>query len=611
MKSSAVATILVLFMLLLVAIAGFVFLIQGGVRLRDEAREIQAGNERLQAEVAAVELELSSAVATREATAAALATAESENVLLEGQLVESEQAREEMEAEADELSAQADGLREELAQAQQEAQAQLPIARIVTPRDGDTLPIDQPVEIVLVASDAAGLVSLSLAVDGERYTNFPVDGETLYAQTLTWPAPEEEGEHTFTIEATNLNGVDSEPQSITVQLEDTEARNAAIRARVEANVLELRGLPLLTPITPTVLTRDELRRRLIEENAAEITPEEARADALELSVLDFIEPDYDLYGTLIDVQSEGILGFYDPDTAEFVVVNDGALLDAPAQWTHAHEFVHALQDQHYDLDALSDDSLDSEARAAVRALAEGEARLVQFLYLTQGDYFTDEEVDEILAEIDGADNSFLDDIPPVLASNLAFPYNSGSRFVDALYRDGGFAAIDAAWANPPRSTEHILHPDRYLDGDAPQDVALPPLEGVLGPGWERIEDNIMGEFLLREYLDQQLSATVAERAAMGWGGDRYHVYWNEATDGLVLALRLVWDTATDATQFADAYPDYPRGLYGVEPAPQPDGSVCWQRGDVICFRQVDGESLVVRAPDVTTAAAVLAAIGAS
>jgi hypothetical protein len=234
--------------------------------------------------------------------------------------------------------------------------------------------------------------------------------------------------------------------------------------------------------------------------------------------------------------------------------------------------------------------------------------LVQFLYLAERDYFTPDEVDAIVNDSAQPDDSILDEYPPVLINNLAFPYVSGSRFVGELYRVGGFAAIDAAWANPPQSTEHILHPERYRAGDAPQLVALAPLTDTLGVGWQEIENNVMGEFFLREYLDQQLPATTAARAALGWGGDRYTVYWNEATGGLVLALRLVWDTAADAAEFAAAYADYPAGLFDVAPQTQPDGSTCWQGKDVICFRQVDGESFVVRAPDVGTAAAVLAAL---
>ena len=595
-------------MLLLVAAAGFVFLLQGGLRLRNEARDIAAANETLRAEVAAAELELASEVATREAVVAALATAESDNLIIKEELVASQQALDSATAQVDELTGEADGLRDTLAQLQAEAQARRPVARIVTPLDGATLPVGRPASIVLVAGDAVGLTSLTLEVDGQSFGDYPLDGETLYARTLNWPAPDEEGEHTFTVTTININGVASQPQTITVTVQDTEARNAALRAEVEANVIELRGLPLLSPITPVVLSRDALRDRLATEAAAETTPEEARADVLELSAFDFLEPDYDLYAAQLQLQSDGILGFYDPETAEFVVVSDGALLDAPTLYTHAHEFVHALQDQHYDLEALTDEALDSEAQAAVRALAEGEASLVQYLYLAERDYFTPDEVDVIVNDSAQTDDSFLDEYPPVLINNLAFPYVSGSRFVGELYRAGGFAAIDAAWANPPQSTEHILHPERYRAGDAPQIVALAPLTDTLGVGWQEIENNVMGEFFLREYLDQQLPATTAARAALGWGGDRYAVYWNEATGGLVMALRAVWDTPADAAEFAAAYADYPAGLFDVAPQTQADGSTCWVGDDAICFRQVEEESFVVRAPDVATAGAVLAAL---
>ena len=116
MKSSAIATILILLMLLLVAAAGFVFLLQGGLRLRNEARDIAAANETLRAEVAAAELELASEVATREAVVAALATAESDNLIIKEELVASQQALDSATAQVDELTGEADGLRDTLAQ---------------------------------------------------------------------------------------------------------------------------------------------------------------------------------------------------------------------------------------------------------------------------------------------------------------------------------------------------------------------------------------------------------------------------------------------------------------------------------------------------------------
>jgi hypothetical protein len=612
MKSSpSTVTVLILIMLLMVVAAGFVFLFQAELRFRDHLRALTADNEALHANQANLELEMSGAVATRDALAADLAAAEGDTRLLEGQLVESQQTVDELTGQVATLTADIDDLTADLTTLEGEQQTRPPVARIVTPVEGETLPISQPVEIVLVASDATGLASLTLDVNGRRFTTYTLDGERLYAQTLDWDAPADEGEVVFTVSAVNLNNVRSEPHSIVVSLTDTDARNAAIRSVVEANVTELRGLEPLAPIEPVVLTRDELRERVESDFATDTTPEESQADVLELSAFDFLGRDYDLYTALVTLQSEGILGFYDPETAEFVVVNDGALLDPAAQWTHAHEFVHALQDQYYDLDALSDESLDSEARAAVRALAEGEAELVQYLYLFESGYFTESEAEAILNDPEQTDGGFLRDFPPVLVNDLAFPYTEGVEFVIDLYREGGFEAIDAAWANLPRSTEHILHPERYRAGDLPQLVTLVPLTDTLGAGWELLDEDILGEFYLRQYLDQQLPTATVNRVATGWGGDRYAIYWNAADAALVMALRLVWDTPADALEFAQAYPAYPAALFAAEGEGQTDGTTCWTGDDVICFRQVDGESLIARAPDSATALAVLQTLQAA
>jgi len=609
MKSSpSTVTVLILIMLLMVVAAGFVFLFQAELRFRDHLRVLTADNEALRANQANLELEMSGAVAARDALAADLAAAEGDTRLLEGQLVESQQTVDELTGQVATLTADIDDLTADLTTLEGEQQTRPPVARIVTPVEEETLPISQPVEIVLVASDATGLASLTLDVNGRRFTTYTLDGEKLYAQTLDWDAPADEGDVVFTVSAVNLNNVRSEPHSIVVSLTDTDARNAAIRSVVEANVTELRGLEPLAPIEPVVLTRDELRERVESDFATDTTPEESQADVLELSAFDFLGRDYDLYTALVTLQSEGILGFYDPETAEFVVVNDGALLDPAAQWTHAHEFVHALQDQYYDLDALSDETLDSEARAAVRALAEGEAELVQYLYLFEGGYFTESEAEAILNDPEQTDGGFLRDFPPVLVNDLAFPYTDGVEFVIDLYREGGFEAIDAAWANLPRSTEHILHPERYRAGDLPQLVTLAPLTDTLGAGWELLDEDILGEFYLRQYLDQQLPTATVNRVATGWGGDRYAIYWNEADAALVMALRLVWDTPADALEFAQAYPAYPAALFAAEGESQPDGTTCWTADEVICFRQVEGESLIARAPDSTTALAVLQAL---
>jgi hypothetical protein len=187
-----------------------------------------------------------------------------------------------------------------------------------------------------------------------------------------------------------------------------------------------------------------------------------------------------------------------------------------------------------------------------------------------------------------------------------FPYIEGVAFVEALYMLDGFDAVDQAWDDPPQSTEHILHPQRYLDGDSPQVVSLVPLTDTLGAGWQLIDEDIVGEFYLREYLDQQLESRAVEIAATGWGGDRYAIYWNDDAESIVMLLRLAWDTAADGDEFFNAYQEYPGGLFGSKSRKQPDGGLCWVGDDVLCLYRFDGDTIISRAPDLELAAAIAA-----
>lgn len=388
---------------------------------------------------------------------------------------------------------------------------------------------------------------------------------------------------------------------------ETDA-SGEVREQIEDNVTELRGLPQLDEVELTSLTPDQLRERLEADFTEDYSPEEARFDVLALSAFDFLERDFDLYNFTIDLLTEQVAGFYDPETDEFVVISSAASFGALEQFTYAHEFVHALQDQHFQLDLLSDETLDAEAAFAVRALAEGDATLAQTLYISEG-YFTQEQLLEIITSVGELDSTIFNNAPPVLAHELEFPYTTGLAFVQALYAQGGYAAVDAAWEDLPQSTEQIIHPEQYLSGDAPQIVSVQPLTDTLGTGWQRLDEDTLGEFYLREYLIQQLDAATAETAATGWGGDRYTVYWNEEAEEIVMALKLVWDTPADLEEFATAYEEYPANLFNADAASQPDGGQCWQGTDVICLHQNETETMIVRAPNLETAAAVAAAQG--
>lgn len=452
----------------------------------------------------------------------------------------------------------------------------------------------------------AGVAAFSLfSTASERIVSTapaPTQVETGTATGNDTETAEEAGSQTRQPPATDTPDSDLDVQPTRSQ-EASSAEvdpHAARRAQIEANVVAIRNLAPKVPVRPTILSVAELRTRLEEDLLADYGPDEARQDVIVLSAFNFVSPDFDIYNFLLDLYTEQIAGFYDSETDEFVVISDDENFDSLEQWTHAHEYVHALQDQYFDLDRLDDETLDSEAIFALQALAEGEATLVQTFYLTEG-YFDQGELLDILTDSLTVDMSVYESAPPVLASELEFPYVAGLNFVETLYEQGGFEAINRAWQDPPLSTEHILHPERYLADDLPQIVALAPLTDTLGSGWELVDEDVLGEFYLREYLAQQLEEKLVETAATGWGGDRYAVYWHEDNREAVMALRLAWDSANDGDEFEAAYADFAGKFFGTPGEPQASGGRCWSADDVICLYTPGDDSLIVRAPDLVSA----------
>ncbi|MGZ8562940.1 MAG: hypothetical protein ACXWWU_04905, partial [Candidatus Limnocylindria bacterium] len=137
---------------------------------------------------------------------------------------------------------------------------------------------------------------------------------------------------------------------------------------------------------------------------------------------------------------------------------------------------------------------------------------------------------------------------------------SGSEFVGQLYAAGGWAAVDAVYADLPASSEQVLHPARYTSHEAPIEVAPLNLGSVVGSDWTQATDSTMGEAWISTWLEGiGVKADPAVAAGAGWGGDRLTVA--NATDGSwALAWRIAWDAPADATEFETTYAGVESGL---------------------------------------------------
>ncbi len=375
---------------------------------------------------------------------------------------------------------------------------------------------------------------------------------------------------------------------------------------IQRQVSALRGLAPTRPVERAVMTAAELRDYIVRKLNQDYPEEEAQSDLITLLAFGLLDKEMDLRDLYVNLYSEQVAGFYDSDAERLYVISDLPQFGPLEKSTFAHEYGHALQDQHFDLEKLGiDDKRNSQRAEAIRALAEGDALLVMQQYMQR--YFGPQDLAEWLQQLAQADQSQFNNAPRVFREELQFPYLYGLQFVQDFYGEGGWEAVNRIWADPPVSTEQIMHPARYRAGDTPQPVALPPLTDTLGAGWRLMDEDSLGEFLLRVILEGEIDPDEASAAAEGWGGDRYAVYYHEAQAQTVLALHTVWDTAADATEFVGAYTRYAQARFGGQAGEQRPGQRCWSNTtSSLCLFSHPDQALVVLGPNRDVINAVLA-----
>jgi hypothetical protein len=310
---------------------------------------------------------------------------------------------------------------------------------------------------------------------------------------------------------------------------------------------EIRELELLEPLDIQVKSRAELQDWL-EGALAEYTEDMQAIDERVLVAFGFVEPGTDLGDLESSILGEQIAGFYDPETQEMVVVLSGedAELTANDQVTFAHEVVHALQDQHFDLMAVQGDleTISGDQSLAVTAMIEGDATVAQVMYMVDKPGL----LDAVNEELQEYESPSLDSAPLYYSESLLFPYEDGALFVIAIQGEGGWEAVDAMYETPPTTTEQILHPEKYLEGEGAVAVEADDPLTRLGDGWQVFDDDSMGEFMTDVFLRNGGARNRdARHASEGWGGDNYIVFGNDEETGLT--WRSAWDTDDDADEF--------------------------------------------------------------
>jgi len=363
--------------------------------------------------------------------------------------------------------------------------------------------------------------------------------------------------------------------------------------RIEAEVRSLRGITDAAPVKRTLITPGQLRAELTDEFQKDYSRQQAQDDLEEYAAFGLLNPNFDLYTFYLNTYSAIVLGYYDPVKQQLFVVS-GAGFGASERSTFAHEYMHGLQ---FQKDNLSPDKWadkeNSDIASGIQALVEGEASFVEERWQTR--YFTfGDQVDYYKQSLAALNLDYFR-IPFFLERQLYFPYLEGKAFVASLYAKGGWAAVDGAFRDPPASTEMILHPEDYLQGDEPLSVAVPVLPESLSGNWREVRSDVMGEFSTDLILATRMDTLQSSQAAAGWGGDRFVVWQNDSDRSTAVAWHTRWDTQTDAGEFASALSRYDVGRFGA--AKPETGADCWLSTVAACQAQSGADVWWFYGPD--------------
>jgi hypothetical protein len=327
----------------------------------------------------------------------------------------------------------------------------------------------------------------------------------------------------------------------------------ALLAEIEEEVEALRGLPPADIGDPDIITRAQLRDELLALFDEEYPPEDRERDNQFLRAFGLLTPEQDVAELQLQLLGDSVLGFYDDIDKRMVVVSDAGL-DVEARITYAHEYTHALQDAAFGLDALETDTVGEDDRSLARVtLIEGDATVTMLAWAFAN--LSQEELQEYAL---GAQVPDTTGIPGWMVDQLAFPYETGLTWVGALAGNPlapDFSAIDAAFEEPPDSTEQVMDEtlEAWQEREAPAEVDAPDVAGVLGDGWTEVEATTIGMATIQIVLEYfGAPGADASAAATGWDGDRASVAYGP--DGaFAMGWRVVLESEEDASQLASAY----------------------------------------------------------
>jgi hypothetical protein len=335
----------------------------------------------------------------------------------------------------------------------------------------------------------------------------------------------------------------------------SQADFAKAADEVLQSMSEITGLSLKAPLKKTLRSRDEIRAYVIRQMDEDKDAAKRYADTKSAEAFGLLPKNFDLDSFMIELLTEQIAGLYDPKNHEFYIADWIPVEDQ--RMVMAHELTHALQDQHFQIEAwLKTARPNDDAELAREAFLEGSAMAAMVDYLLEGtgkSVTNMPEFDPSILTGDIGSTPSLQKAPPFIKDSLVFPYFAGMTFTAAVLKPNGWSSLQKVFIKPPASTQQIMHPDLYRSGHVPAPVAIPSVDATLGKNWKKLDENLMGEFGWLEVLKQFLGDTRSRPLAAAWDGDRYQLFENQVSKRLLLISLLHLSSQENAARFFGQY----------------------------------------------------------
>ncbi|WP_251341710.1 Hvo_1808 family surface protein [Haloplanus halophilus] len=348
----------------------------------------------------------------------------------------------------------------------------------------------------------------------------------------------------------------------------SDAEMDAMVSRAMARVEYLRDTEFSSDVPVEVISREEFQRRSSENRTSNASYDAWNDQVWE--ALFIVGEDRSANEALRSASGQSTAGFYAPGDDRIRIITDSTGAPTIDNATLVHELVHAMQDQNGNLGERIGSSETQDGSLAVDGVVEGEANYIETQYTQRCGV----EWRCVETPSDGGSGT---GSPPNLGILLTLlqPYSDGPVYIDWLLERGGWDAVDAAFADPPNSTEQVIH----RTDEAPTPVEY---EDRARNGWETFPNqgengsDTVGEASMYVMFWYQARTARADTIPVqsvartsgpldtynydappsaGWGNDRVFPYYKgSVSDGEYGYVWVTeWDSEEDASEFARAY----------------------------------------------------------